>query len=211
MVARWTTIQRTKSHGSIFTGAIAESYAPFFLRSAQRFFIAKDSRRLPSGVIPPRFFPFDAAVTRLIFLVVRGAFDPSIAAMTRLSRSLSRFKSVTIFSRSKMFSSLFRLSYFYFATRRRYSQWLSLTSFTGISSRIETLSERDANYAARRAIRAGGQRHAASIPKRPQSARSIEIGCQKMCNRYWQVLGRRIGAELQLTACVTRGMRKVLP
>jgi hypothetical protein len=28
---------------------------PFFLRSAQRFFIARDRRFLPSGVMPPRF------------------------------------------------------------------------------------------------------------------------------------------------------------
>src|ERR1700676_5744942 len=35
-------------------------YEPFFLRSAQRFFIVSDSRLLPSGVSPSRFFPFNA-------------------------------------------------------------------------------------------------------------------------------------------------------
>ena len=35
-----------------------DRYKPFFLRSAQRFFIASDNRFLPSGVIPPRFFLF---------------------------------------------------------------------------------------------------------------------------------------------------------
>jgi len=34
--------------------------APFFLRAAQRFFIANDNRLLPSGVMPPGLSPSDA-------------------------------------------------------------------------------------------------------------------------------------------------------
>jgi hypothetical protein len=34
---------------------------PFFLRSAQRLFIANDSRFLPAGVMPPRLFLLGAA------------------------------------------------------------------------------------------------------------------------------------------------------
>jgi hypothetical protein len=36
-----------------------DCYELFVLRSAQRFFIARDSRFLPSGVIRPRSFPLD--------------------------------------------------------------------------------------------------------------------------------------------------------
>ena len=55
-------------------------YEPFFLRSAQRFFIANDNRLLPSGVSPPRFLAFNADgrdVAILVFLAVRGEFAPS--------------------------------------------------------------------------------------------------------------------------------------
>ena len=40
---------------------MGDCYEPFFLRSAQRLFIANESRFLPSGVMPPRVFPLDAA------------------------------------------------------------------------------------------------------------------------------------------------------
>jgi hypothetical protein len=79
------------------------------LRSAQRFFIANDNRLLPSGVSPPRFLAFNADgrdVAMLVFLAVRGEFAPSNAAMARLSLSLSRFKSATIFCKSKLHSFL---------------------------------------------------------------------------------------------------------
>ena len=85
------------------------SYEPFFLRSAQRFFIANDNRLLPSGVSPPRFLAFNAGergVTTLVFFAARGEFAPSSAAMARLSLSLSCFKSATILSRSKIHSFL---------------------------------------------------------------------------------------------------------
>jgi hypothetical protein len=83
-------------------------YEVFFLRSAQRFFIANDNRRLPSGVSPPRGLAFDVGVggaTPLV-LAARGEPDPSSSAMARLSLSLSRFRSVTILSRSKIRSFL---------------------------------------------------------------------------------------------------------
>jgi hypothetical protein len=84
-------------------------YEPFFLRSAQRFFIANDNRLLPSGVSPPRFLAFNADgrdVVMLVFLAVRGEFAPSNAAMARLSLSLSCFKSATILCKSKIHSFL---------------------------------------------------------------------------------------------------------
>ena len=84
-------------------------YEPFFLRSAQRFFIANDNRLLPSGVSPPRFLAFNADgrdVAMLVFLAVRGEFAPSNAAMARLSLSLSCFKSATILCKSKIHSFL---------------------------------------------------------------------------------------------------------
>jgi hypothetical protein len=85
------------------------SHAPFFLRSAQRFFIANDNRLLPSGVRPPPSFPFNAAergVAIFIFLATGVEFAPSSAAMARLSLSLSCFKSASILSRSKVYSFL---------------------------------------------------------------------------------------------------------
>ena len=84
-------------------------YEPFFLRSAQRFFIANDNRLLPSGVSPPRFLAFNVDgrdVAMLVFLAVRGEFAPSNAAMARLSLSLSCFKSATILCKSKIHSFL---------------------------------------------------------------------------------------------------------
>jgi hypothetical protein len=84
----------------------SRAYVPFFFRSAHRFFIANDSRLLPSGVIPPRLFPFDAVTATAIFLAVRGEFDASSAAIARLSLSLSCFSSPTILSRSKVRSFL---------------------------------------------------------------------------------------------------------
>jgi hypothetical protein len=88
----------------------SRAYVPFFLRSAQRFFIARESRLLPSGVRPPRFFRFDATVATPIFLAVRIEFDYSNATMARLILSLSCFKSLTILSRSKMSSFLFQVT-----------------------------------------------------------------------------------------------------
>ena len=83
-------------------------YEPFFLRSAQRFFIASDSRLLPSGVTPPRFFPFNAGGGGVAtpVLTARGEFDPSSTAMARLSLSLSCFKSATILCTSTIGSFL---------------------------------------------------------------------------------------------------------
>jgi hypothetical protein len=78
---------------------------PFFLRSAQRFFIISDSRFLPSGVIPrPRgdlVFDREALVTERVLLLPS---DPSSsnAAIARSRRSLSRFKSVMNLAISKM-------------------------------------------------------------------------------------------------------------
>jgi hypothetical protein len=79
------------------------------LRSAQRLFIANDSRLLPAGVRPPRFVGFNAGgrgVMTLVVLGVRGESAPSNAAMARLILSLSCFKSATILSISKMCSFL---------------------------------------------------------------------------------------------------------
>src|SRR6202158_2470473 len=85
-------------------------YEPFFLRSAQRFFIASDSRLLPSGVSPPRFFPFNAGGGGVAtpVLTARGEFDLSSTAMARLSLSLSCFKSATILCRSTIGSFLYQ-------------------------------------------------------------------------------------------------------
>jgi hypothetical protein len=77
------------------------SYGPYFLRSAQRFFMANESRLLPSGVRPPPFFAFNVGgrgVGTLVFLAVRCKFALSTTAMARLILSLSCFKSATILS-----------------------------------------------------------------------------------------------------------------
>ena len=70
-------------------------YFSIFLRSAQRFFIASDSRFRPAGVRPPRFLPTDVNA------------EPKSAPMTRLSLTRSLFKSETTFARSKVRSLLF--------------------------------------------------------------------------------------------------------
>ena len=51
----------------VIAASFAVFYEPFFLRSAQRLFIAKDNRLLPAGVMPPRFLPFVARL-RAVFL-----------------------------------------------------------------------------------------------------------------------------------------------
>jgi hypothetical protein len=48
------------SRSVIAVSFVAVFYDPFFLRSAQRRFIARDKRLLPAGVMPPRFLPFVA-------------------------------------------------------------------------------------------------------------------------------------------------------
>ena len=86
-------------------GPRESSYELFFLRSAQRFFIISDSRFLPAGVRPPRFFLREVAACGAATLrfapaaVVSGA---SNAAMARSSRSLSLFNSATIERMSKV-------------------------------------------------------------------------------------------------------------
>jgi hypothetical protein len=82
-------------------------YRPFFLYSAQRFFIASDNRFLPSTVRRPRLllFAVGAEAAAFPFEVAAGESGPSSAAMARLSRSLSLFNSATILSRSKIRSS----------------------------------------------------------------------------------------------------------
>jgi hypothetical protein len=93
-------LQRRDSQHGIFQ-------EPFFLRSAHRFFIASDSRFLPSGVIPLRLFSLDAtgcgAVT-LLFRVTQGEVDSSSAAIARSSRPLSCFNTSTILFVSKICS-----------------------------------------------------------------------------------------------------------
>jgi hypothetical protein len=84
-------------------------YELFFLRSAQRFFIASDNRFRPSGVMPPRFFLF---VVLPLGLPTRSFplgdnADPNSAPMARLSLSRSFFKSETTFARSKFDLSFF--------------------------------------------------------------------------------------------------------
>jgi hypothetical protein len=78
----------------------------FFLRSAQRFFIARDNRFLPSGVIPPRFVSFAAtgccwaagcwAETRGFRASFGGEAALSRAWIARSSRDFSSFNSSTI-------------------------------------------------------------------------------------------------------------------
>ena len=79
----------------------------FFLRSAQRFFIASDNRFLPSAVRPPRLLllAMGAEAAAFAFEVAAGESVPSSAAMARLSRSFSLFNSATILSTSKIRSS----------------------------------------------------------------------------------------------------------
>jgi hypothetical protein len=90
-----------------FCGVIrAVRYMPFFLRSAQRLFIAIDSRRLPSAVKPPRLRFFDMEPLGLppFLLPPPDKADPSSAVIALPSLSLSFFKSATNLSRSKVLS-----------------------------------------------------------------------------------------------------------
>jgi hypothetical protein len=84
-------------------------YFAIFLRSAQRFFIASDSRFRPAGVMPPRFFLFVALPLGLPtrFLLPGDKADPTSAPMARPKLSRSFFKSETTFARSKVRSLLF--------------------------------------------------------------------------------------------------------
>lgn len=89
----------------VFASIRAVRYKPFFLRSAQRFFIAIDNRFLPSGVRPPRLRLFDVVPLGLparLFLPPRDKADPKSAAIARPSLSLSSFNSATNLSRSKI-------------------------------------------------------------------------------------------------------------
>jgi hypothetical protein len=102
------TISRARSH--FFCGRDSSSrYELFFLRSAQRFFIAIDRRFLPAGVKPPlRFFivvPLGLPTRFFLPPPDKAApADPSRAVMARPSLSRSLAKSATNFSRSKGFS-----------------------------------------------------------------------------------------------------------
>src|SRR5258708_1569781 len=86
------------------------SYAPFFLRSAQRFFIAIESRLRPSGVRPPRlrFFVTDPLGRPTRFFLPppdkAAPADPNRALIARPSLSRSFAKSDTNLSRSKVHS-----------------------------------------------------------------------------------------------------------
>ena len=88
------------------TRLVKDLYQAFFLRSAQRLFIANDKRLRPSGVRPlPLLSPVitgGRGVAAFVFSAVRGNFVPSSSEMARLSRSLSCFKSATIFSMFKL-------------------------------------------------------------------------------------------------------------
>jgi hypothetical protein len=102
-------ISCARSH--FFCGRDSSSrYELFFLRSAQRFFIAIDRRFLPSGVRPPRlrfFIVVPLGLPTRFFLRPpdkAALADPSRAVMARPSLSRSLAKSATIFSRSKGFS-----------------------------------------------------------------------------------------------------------
>lgn len=80
-------------------------YKPFFLRSAQRFFIAIDNRFLPSGVRPPRLRLFGVVPFGLparVFLPPPDKAEPTSAAIARPSLSASSFNSATNLSRSKI-------------------------------------------------------------------------------------------------------------
>jgi hypothetical protein len=78
--------------------------AAFFLRSAHRFFIAIDSRRLPSAVNPPRLRFFEVLPLGLPtpFRPSPDKTGPRSAVIARPSRSLSFFRSATNLSRSKV-------------------------------------------------------------------------------------------------------------
>jgi hypothetical protein len=91
------------------------SYFLFIFPSLQRFFIAKESRLLPSGVIPPRFFPIVVLPMGLPMRFLPSGdkadtADPTSAVMARLRRSRSFVKSETTFVRSKVRSLLLLVS-----------------------------------------------------------------------------------------------------
>jgi hypothetical protein len=87
---------------------LSSCYELFFLRSAHRFFIAIERRRLPSGVRPPRLLFLVALPlglpTRFLPLPPDKAdpADPNRALIARPSLSLSFAKSATNLSRSKV-------------------------------------------------------------------------------------------------------------
>src|SRR5208283_3639951 len=70
----------------------ATSYFPFFLRSAQRFFIANDKRLLPSSVIPQRRRPVARAPPARFFVTGDDDAIPSRASIARTIRSLSALR-----------------------------------------------------------------------------------------------------------------------
>lgn len=76
----------------------------FIFPCAQRFFIASESRRLPSGVEPPRLRLFVFVVLPLglprRFFPRAEEVDPKSAPMARLKRSRSFVKSETNFATS---------------------------------------------------------------------------------------------------------------
>jgi hypothetical protein len=69
-----------------------DSYDFFFLRSAQRFFIASDRRLLPSGVIPPRRLPV-AGARFTPFFGPRFDGDSRSASIALTIRSFSAVRS----------------------------------------------------------------------------------------------------------------------
>ena len=79
----------------------------FIFPSLQRFFIASDSRLLPSGVSPPRLRFFVVLPLGLLtrFLLPGDEADPRRALTARLRRSRSFAKSETNFARSKVVRS----------------------------------------------------------------------------------------------------------
>jgi hypothetical protein len=59
----WVNLDATREVEPIGPADCGKSYCEFcFLRSAQRFFIANDSRFLPCGVMPPAFLTPDLEV-----------------------------------------------------------------------------------------------------------------------------------------------------
>jgi hypothetical protein len=83
---------------------LIEASQPFFLRSAQRRFIASDRRFLPAAVSRPRFLPVVAGEDAAILAGPRLGADPDNASIARPIRSLSDFKSAIIFSTSNVLS-----------------------------------------------------------------------------------------------------------
>ena len=65
------------SRSVIAISFVAVFYEPFFLRSAQRRFIASDNRLLPSGVMPPRRLRVVARF-RAVFLGAAESLDSKV-------------------------------------------------------------------------------------------------------------------------------------